>query len=62
MRCLAYRFGFQSWMDGGRGALTPLLSVQYSLSYDLWRGGGKIVTLKPCLLIVVSCISIELST
>ena len=62
MSCLAYRFGLQCWMDGGGGTLTPLLSVQYSLSYDLWRGGGKIVTLKRFLLTVVSCISIELST
>ena len=60
MSYLAFRLGRRCWTNGGRVALIPVLSVQYSLSYDFWRGSGKIVTLALCFLIVVSCTSMEL--
>ena len=30
------------------------------LPYDFWRGGGKVGRLTLCLIILVSCLSIEL--
>ena len=61
MKILAFGLGLRCWTNGDGGALKPLLRIQYLLPYNFCGGGGKSLKLTFCLLIVVSCCTMELS-